>query len=162
MMREQEAAQPSRVPGLIGLALIGFVGLMAAIMAFRLGLWRQGSPGEGLFPFIVASGIVVFGVLSMLAPHVPSEDMRAVDRPSLLRVGAYLIALVFYATSLEALGFVVATAIAVVFILRFAERYSWRMVAALTVGTIVFCQILFVRWLGAQLPTGFLWESLFG
>lgn len=161
-MAEHDAAQPSRGPALIGLALIGLAGLTAAIIAFRLGLWRQGSPGEGLFPFIVASAIVLFSVLSMLASHAPGEDTRSVDRPALLRVGAYLIALVFYATTLEALGFVVATAIAVMFILRLAEGYSWRMVAALTVGTIVFCQILFVRWLGALLPTGFLWESLTG
>ncbi len=161
-MAEHDAAQPSRLPALLGLALIGVVGLAAAIIAFRLGLWRQGSPGEGLFPFIVASGIVVFSVLSMLAPQAQGEDAGAVDRAARLRIGAYLIALIFYATTLEALGFAVATAVAVVFILRFAERYSWRMVAALTVGTIVFCQILFVRWLGALLPTGFLWESLFG
>jgi hypothetical protein len=34
-------------------------------------------------------------------------------------------ALVFYAVSLEFLGFIVASAITLVFILRFAERYSW-------------------------------------
>ena len=47
------------------------------------------------------------------------------DRRGLMRVAAYLGALVFYAGSLEFLGFIVATAITVTFILRFAERYSW-------------------------------------
>jgi Tripartite tricarboxylate transporter TctB family len=146
----------SRLPALLGLGLIALLGATAAVIAFRLGLWRQGSPGEGLFPFIVASAVVLFALLSMAARgHVEVEE-----RPSLLRVGAYLAALIFYATTLEALGFVVATAITIVFILRAAERYSWRMVAALTLGTIAFCHVLFVRWLGAQLPTGFLWESL--
>jgi hypothetical protein len=146
----------SSLTSLLGLSFIALLGATAAVIAFRLGLWRQGSPGEGLFPFIVASAVVLFALLSM-AVRVQAE---AEERPSLLRVGAYLAALIFYATTLEALGFVAATAVTIVFILRAAERYSWRMVAALTLGTIAFCHVLFVRWLGAQLPTGFLWESL--
>ncbi len=82
------------------------------------------------------------------------------DRSGLIRVAAYLGALVFYAGTLEVLGFIVATAIAITFILRFAERYSWRATLGLTLGTIVGCQVLFVLWLGAMLPTGTLWANL--
>ena len=71
------------------------------------------------------------------------------DRTGLIRVGAYLGALVFYAVSLEFLGFIVATALTITFILRVAERYPWRATLALTAGTIVGCQVLFVLWLGA-------------
>jgi hypothetical protein len=150
--------ETSRLPALLGLGVITLLGLAAAIIAFRLGLWRQGSPGEGLFPFMVASAVAIFSVASM---PLRVNDGPDGERPSILRVGAYLGALIFYATTLEALGFVAATAITIVFILRFAERYSWRMVVALTVGTIAFCHVLFVRWFGAQLPAGALWESLF-
>ncbi len=66
----------------------------------------------------------------------------------------------FYAGSLEFLGFIVATAIAITFILRFAERYSWLATLALTAGTIIGCHVLFVLWLGAILPTGTLWDNL--
>jgi putative tricarboxylic transport membrane protein len=147
----------SRLPALLGLGIIALLGATAAVIAFRLGLWRQGSPGEGLFPFMVASAVVVFSVASMPLRVADGPDG---ERPNILRVGAYLGALIFYATTLEALGFVAATAIMIVFILRAAERYSWRMVAALTVGTIAFCHVLFVRWLGAQLPVGALWDGL--
>ncbi len=77
------------------------------------------------------------------------------------RVAAYLGALVFYALALELLGFIVATSITVVFILRFAEHYPWRATAALAAGTVIGCQMLFVFWLGAVLPTGTLWADLF-
>jgi hypothetical protein len=32
----------------------------------------------------------------------------------------------------------------------------------LTAGTIIGCQVLFVLWLGAMLPTGTLWTDVFG
>ena len=75
-----------------------------------------------------------------------------------MRVGAYLVGLVFYATTLDALGFIVSTIVVVLFILRFAEGYSWRTTLVLAIGTAATCQVLFVRWLGAILPTGFLWD----
>ena len=89
----------------------------------------------------------------------PARTVR--DRTGLIRVGAYLGALVFYAVSLEFLGFIVATALTITFILRVAERYPWAATLALTAGTIIGCQVLFVLWLGAMLPTGTLWADLF-
>jgi hypothetical protein len=77
------------------------------------------------------------------------------------RVSAYLVGLVFYAGALDALGFAASTIIVVVFILRFAERLTWRTTLAVAVGAAATCQILFVRWLGAILPTGTLWDRLF-
>ena len=50
----------------------------------------------------------------------------------------------FYAVSLEFLGFIAATTITITFILRFAERYPWGATLALTAGTIIGCQVLFV------------------
>ena len=79
-------------------------------------------------------------------------------RDTLLRVGAYLVGLVFYATTLDALGFIVSTIVVVLFILRFAEGYAWRTTLVLAIGTAAVCHVLFVRWLGAILPTGFLWD----
>ena len=50
--------------------------------------------------------------------------------------------------------------ITITFILRFAERYPWGATLALTAGTIIGCQVLFVLWLGAMLPTGTLWTDV--
>ena len=47
-------------------------------------------------------------------------------RTTLVRLGAYLAALIFYAAALDALGFIVSTVLVVVFILRIAEGYGWR------------------------------------
>ena len=143
--------------------------MLALAISFQLGLWRQNSPGEGLFPFLMALAMTAFGAAALVrevtgfepaqghpAPS-PTAGMEA-PRGSRIRVAAYLGALVFYAGTLELLGFIVATAIAITFILRFAEHYSWRATLALTAGTIIGCQVLFVVWLGAILPLGTLWD----
>jgi hypothetical protein len=36
-------------------AVLAGVGLVALAISLRLGLWRQSSPGEGLFPFLTRS-----------------------------------------------------------------------------------------------------------
>ena len=149
---------------LIGHAVLAAAGVLALAISLRLGLWRQNSPGEGLFPFLTALAVAAFSVAGLVrdwATRKATQDRALPDRRGLMRVAAYLGALVFYAVSLEFLGFSVATAITITFILRFAERYPWLATLALTAGTVIGCQVLFVLWLGAILPTGTLWESLF-
>ncbi len=150
---------------LIGHAVLAAVGLVALAISLRLGVWRPGSPGEGLFPFLCALAMLAFSVAGLAQDWMKREGAQvrtASDRSGLIRVAAYLGALVFYAGSLEFLGFIVATAITIIFILRFAERYPWLATLALTAGTVIGCQVLFVLWLGAILPAGTLWENLFG
>ena len=150
----------------LGFALLIAAGVYALAVSLTLGLWRQNSPGEGLFPFIAAAAVTAFSLAGLIrtlgARH---EAARAADgelgqRTTALRLGAYLAALIFYAVVLDALGFIVSTVLVVVFILRIAEGYDWRMTLGVAVGTVVGCQILFVHWLGALLPTGSLWDRL--
>jgi len=162
-MSEQAPAAAPRAR-LVAHSVLAGIGLVALAISLRLGLWRQSSPGEGLFPFLTALAMVAFSVAGLVRDWMrraaaPARTVR--DRTGLIRVGAYLGALVFYAVSLEFLGFIVATTLTITFILRFAERYPWSATLALTAGTVVGCQVLFVLWLGAMLPTGALWADLF-
>lgn len=151
----------------LGFVLLAAAGAYAVAVSLVLGLWRQNSPGEGLFPFIASVAVTAFslaglaGVLS--ARHAPSPPDHGEHglRTTLVRLCAYLAALIFYAAALDALGFIVSTVLVVVFILRIAEGYGWRMTLGIAVGTAVGCQLLFVYWLGAILPTGFLRDKIF-
>jgi hypothetical protein len=77
-------------------------------------------------------------------------------------MGFYVAVLLFYALTLQSLGFVVATIVSVAAILRFAERYSWTVTLAIAIGAAAACHVLFERWLGAILPSGTLWEWFTG
>ena len=103
----------------------------------------SGSPGDLATAWAVAAELARRGAVSVPdgARHGDVQRGRAQihnwlrreaaaaraggDRAGLIRVGAYLGALVFYAVSLEFLGFIVATALTITFILRIAEGYGW-------------------------------------
>lgn len=150
----------------LGFVFLVAAGVYAVAASLTLGLWRQNSPGEGLFPFIAATAVTAFSLAGLAgalstrhAPAQPDDSEHGLGT-TVLRLGAYLAALVFYAAVLDALGFIVSTVLVVVFILRIAEGYGWRMTLGVAAGTAVGCHVLFVHWLGAILPTGFLWDRL--
>ena len=58
-------------------------------------------------------------------------------------MGFYVAVLLFYALTLQSLGFIVATIVSVAAILRFAERYSWVATLAIAIGAAAACHVLF-------------------
>ena len=165
MNDESTPAPPaSRSARLIGFAVLGALGVYALIVAMNLGLWRGRSPGEGLFPFITAAGMIVFSItgaaIALRRPRDAAQE--APERTQFWRMGFYVAALLFYALTLESLGFIVATIVSVAAILRFAERYSWVVTLVIAISAAAACHVLFGLWLGAILPTGTLWERFTG
>jgi hypothetical protein len=153
------SAPASRAARLVGCAVLGAAGLYALYIAVNLGLWRGRSPGEGLFPFITACGMIAFSAAGVvIAWRAPRDSAPTGGRPRIWRMACYVAVLLFYALTLQSLGFIVATVISVAAILRFAERYSWPATLTIAVGAAAACHVLFGLWLGAILPVGTLWE----
>ena len=150
----------------LGFVVLVAAGVYAIAASLALGLWRQNSPGEGLFPFIAATAVTAFslaglgGVLSTRYASAQPANGELGLRTTVMRLGAYLAALIFYAAVLDALGFIVSTVLVVVFILRIAEGYGWSTTLGVAAGTALGCHVLFVYCLGAILPAGFLWERM--
>ena len=153
------SAPATRSARLIGFAVLGGLGLYALYVAVNLGLWRGRSPGEGLFPFITALGMVAFAAAGLFAAFRDvGEAAPQGERPQIWRMAFYVAVLLFYALTLESLGFIVATIVSVAAILRFAERYSWAATFAIAIGAAAACHVLYSLWLGAMLPAGTLWD----
>jgi putative tricarboxylic transport membrane protein len=148
----------------LGFVLLTAAGAYAVAVSLSLGLWRQSSPGEGLFPFITAVAVTGFGLVGLAGlremPPAPAPSRADSLGATIKRLAAYLAALIFYAAALDGLGFFLSTILVVVFILRIAEGYGWRTTLVIAAGTAVGCHVLFVYWLGAILPIGTLWERL--
>ena len=150
----------------LGFALLAAAGAYAVAVSLSLGLWRQNSPGEGLFPFMTACAVTAFALAGLAGlrgqPRVPAHpgDGGQPLPATVKRLAAYLAALVFYAAALDWLGFLLSTILVVLFILRMAEGYNWRTTLTIAAGTAAGCHVLFVYWLGAILPTGALWDRL--
>ena len=164
-MSDESASAPpvSRTARLAGFAVLGALGFYGLYVALRLGLWRGRSPGEGLFPFITAAGMIAFSIAgSAVTSRQPRDTATQAERPQFLRMGFYIATLLFYALTLESLGFIAATIVSVAAILRFAERYSWLATLVIAAGAAAACHVLFGIWLGAILPAGTLWERFTG
>lgn len=161
MSDDSVAPSSTRTGRLVGFVVLGAVGGYALYVAITLGLWRGRSPGEGLFPFITAAAMLALSATGLVVTLAQSrQDLPAPETrlAPMLRMGAYVLALLFYALTLESLGFIAATILSVAAILRFAERYSWITAIVIAVGAAVVCHIVFGVWLGAILPSGTLWD----
>ena len=159
--------QVTRFGNLASLALLCGAGIIAIAMALKLGVWRDGSPGPGLFPFLASVGIVSLSAIGMataawrLRQVAGQGDTAAgLNRQGLLRVAVYTAALLGYALLLETLGFYVTTVLVLFVILKLAERLSWRIVVPVILGALVFTYLLFQRALGVYFAKGSVWESL--
>ena len=109
---------------LVAHAVLAGVGLVAVAISLRLGLWRQSSPGEGLFPFLTALAMVTFSMAALVRDWIRREPARpraASDRTGPIRSAPTLARLRSRSRSNFRLHR--RTAPPSPFILRFAERY---------------------------------------
>jgi putative tricarboxylic transport membrane protein len=140
--------------GLFWLAL----GLFVAYSGWELELGSLHDPGSGFLLFWV--GLIMAGLsLAVLLPAVRVYDA---GRPALFggfawrRVVIVVVSLVVYAYAFEPLGFLISTALLMIFLFKAVEPQSWTVAIAGGVAGSVIAYVLFHRWLGAQLPAGIL------
>jgi putative tricarboxylic transport membrane protein len=129
----------------VALALLG---AFVIAQAFQLKMTTLGGgPGPGVFPIALGSLLLVFGVL--LAPAALRERTTFGNVPRLAGLAAVL---VVYAILLDALGFVITTALAMaVMLAAFTTNRRWLWAIIGVVGAIV-SYALFSSVLHVQLP----------
>ena len=141
-----------------GLCLFS-LGVVLAILCFRLSVWRSG-PQEGFFPLLIA--IIIIGLsLLLLIQSVFLRNQEKENVPvkkegkiNLSRVLSYIIATLLYGTLLEGIGFLISSILLLVFILRVVEKRSWKVTIVLGSASVLISYILFAYFLGVPLPRG--------
>lgn len=130
------------------------VGLAAAGHAAGVhGLRRHGAPGDGLFPFVAAAGLVLFVALGLIVD-------RTRRCPSVAAAGGGMAALVtallgLYAAALPHAGYPLATAVLLVVVAKLANpRLGWTRAVSVAVVLAAATFLLFARGLGVPLPLG--------
>jgi len=139
----------SRARSISGAFLIG-LGALSIVEGLRL---RDDWLGAKLLP--VALGVVL---LILGGAHVwsrdPGEEPEAPDLRTRSRVALIFAVLALYVLILPSFGFLPATAVFTVILIRALGSYSWVTTVGLTVAIAVGTHVVFKHWLGMALPVG--------
>ncbi|HEY7383053.1 MAG TPA: tripartite tricarboxylate transporter TctB family protein [Beijerinckiaceae bacterium] len=143
---------------------LGAVYLLAGAAALYLGadypLGRPGRMGPGYFPTVIASVLILFGIVSIIRSLVTTGATIRIGamKPLLLITGG----LVAFGLLLDPLGLVVAMTLLILMSAAASEhfRFQWR-AAAGVVALVAFCAVVFVKALGVPMPLTGAWLAPF-
>ncbi|RJE87220.1 tripartite tricarboxylate transporter TctB family protein [Paracoccus onubensis] len=137
----------------ISASLLAMVGLVAAAMAWRLGIWTSGQPGPGLFPFATGILLSATAIFSAIQTRNPEDGDGPVD---FRRLGQYAVAIIGFGIAMKPLGTLIATFGLIGGVLRFIEDRSRGHAFAVAVVLAGLSWGIFRYLLGVPLPPGFM------
>lgn len=125
------------------------LGALALVEALRV---RDEWQGARLMPAVVGGLLLLLGAAHPWARPVAHAEWP--EPPGGRRVGAVFAVLVLYVVALPWLGFLPATALFLLALLRALGAFSWVGAIALTVAIALGTHVVFRHWLGMPLPSG--------
>jgi putative tricarboxylic transport membrane protein len=128
--------------------------LAVAWEASKLPFGTINAPDTGFFPLLLAVTLALVSGLVVLSTWIPTTGATAM--PTWQGAGRVVVAvatLAAYVAVINSLGYLLATALVMLILLRSVERLGWRVSLAFTVVSVVASYLLFRR-LGVPLPPG--------
>jgi hypothetical protein len=126
------------------------IGVAALYMAGDYEMGTAVSMGPGYFPKVLSGLLIFIGVISLVRSFiVHGEPLKGFAFSKIILVTLSILAFAFLA---EGAGLAVAV-IVVFFISALASQYfNWKFTLGISLGTAVFCCLVFVKGLGIPLP----------
>ncbi len=134
---------------LVGGGFLMALGAMALFEALRI---RDDWQGAKLMPAMIGVVLILLGVAHLAVPAV--DRLAWPDATSRRRVTLMFGVLVIYVAVLPSLGFLLATALFVLILLRGLGTFSWARTIVLTAAIASVSHLVFKHWLGMPLPSG--------
>jgi putative tricarboxylic transport membrane protein len=140
-------------------SITGVLFLALAIAAFyealKLPFGLVSAPQPGFFPAILSVLLAAAALLVLAEAFTAGQERAAVqEQVSWKRIGLAVGALIAFALLFESLGYVVATFLFVVFLLRAVDRTTWRLAVGVAFCAALFSYLLFGLLLRSPLPVG--------
>ncbi len=128
--------------------LLAVLGCVALFEALRM---RDAWTGAPLMPALVGGVLVLLGLAHAREPVAVGEWPDAAGGR---RVLALLVLLVLYVALLPPLGFLLATALFTLPLVRTLGALSWPLTIVTTAAIAIASHVVFKHWLGMPLPSG--------
>jgi hypothetical protein len=158
-VQDQKAVGSIRAWEVVVAALFLAFGAVVVWDSRRLGAqWGSDGPQAGYFPFYIGAIICISSVIN-LYQAVAKADREAFVKWGQLRMILVVMLPSFVYIALIAnpwfsLGIYVASAIFIAFFMRYLGKYGWVKIAAVSIGTMVACFVMFEIWFKVPLPKG--------
>ncbi len=135
---------------LLGLAILICLG------ALRLEVGNPHQPAPGFFPFVSGLALGIFSWLILLRAWKKVEPQKRFWRPDADKKGILLAlgVLIFYALSLERLGFLLTNLLFFFLIGRFVAHRNWGVAVAYSILGSTGVQLIFGTLFNTPLPSG--------
>ena len=137
----------------LALTIMG-VGIMVGGVRLKIGTISV--PEPGFFPFVSGTMVAVLSLCRMVASisrkTLEGEALKKADVP--WKAMALAVTLTVYTLALDWLGFIIATSLLAVAVMRIAHRQSWITTIAISIGLAAGSYCLFSRLLKVSLPPG--------
>jgi putative tricarboxylic transport membrane protein len=157
-------AGPSHRAVEIGVALFtaGFATLVI-IGSLKAGIdWGAEGPRAGFFPFYIGCFIMVASMANLFSAFmdIPRDKLFA-EWGQLLRVVSVIIPTTVFVAIIPSIGIYVSSTMLIALFMRWLGKYSWHVVAAVSIAVPVVTFLVFEKWFLVPLPKGPL-ETLLG
>jgi putative tricarboxylic transport membrane protein len=142
------------ITGCIFLAL----GIVYLIQALQYDIGPSGRPGPALYP-IFAAAVLLTGAVGMIVSTWTRPPAGAIDWPTgkeKWRVLAIIAASLFFAFTLEYLGYFLGSALVMLVCLHVMGMRSWLLKICLTLAVTILSFLFFDKLLSVPLPLGFM------
>lgn len=140
-------------------SLLSLVGAGALILSYRLGIGTLEEPGAGLIPFGTAAllflmclGLAIKGLLEERTARNGEAVFRGIKWGTPVLI---LCALLAYGLAFDRLGFRISTFLFTLVLLTVVGRRRWWVTMFYSILIMIALDIIFVVWLGCELPRGF-------
>ena len=141
-----------------GLVLLLFAVGYAAGALREYTYWGPNGPGSGFLPFWLGLAMAILAFLLFVgASRRGAPDGRWLpEGAGLKKLYVVVGATAVFVAALNVVGMILGSALFLVGILRFLERYPWHHTVGIAAGTAVLNYLVFTYWLRVPLPVGVL------
>ena len=135
---------------------LGFA-IGALLVSMKLPFGTLNAPAAGFFPAVLAALLAMTSLLGFI--NVLRSSHESADEAEPLRWKKILFtvsSLLVFALVLETFGYLVATFLFIIFLLRIVEQKTWGLAVAVAFAASLFSYLIFGLLLGTPLPAGLL------
>ncbi len=134
------------------MALLALIGIYGSI---KVGIgWGDEGPRAGFFPFYVSLIILISCAVNLVAVLQTSGQRVFAEWSQLRQVVSVLVPTIIYVALVPFLGIYVASALLIVFFMRWFGNYAWHTALAVAVAIPVLTFLMFEIWFLVPLPKG--------